>query len=293
MFTNEISKVIWESGNLIYSCTFTYNTSSKMDVITDDRESRLAVLQDTFSNKISLQTAAEKLASIALSDDVNAGVGRLWTHLLTTALECPEHHDKLVSVLVHLSKLPDAKTEQGDPIILYNMQVWKDLPMLGWHFRYEWNGPSVPPGPWDRQQKAISTFINLNRFTALLMATEEPVFEYSWFALVTFRSALETPPINLHEGESLDATVPAAAAWVEIPGVEMYEWDKEFEHRPALGKGGPLWKGKHGFCEERWQFWRERFGVLARMEGKLGEEARTAAKDAEIVMGEIENGDVE
>lgn len=108
-----------------------YNTS-KMDVITDDRESRYAVLQDAFSNKISPQTAAEKLASTALSDDVNAGVGRLWTHLLTTALERPEHHDKLVDVLVHLSRLPDAKTEQGEPIILHNKMSWTNHHIIEW-----------------------------------------------------------------------------------------------------------------------------------------------------------------
>jgi len=60
------------------------------------------------------------------------------------------------------------------------------------------------------------------------MATEEPVFENSCLALVTFRSALETPPIRLHKGESLEAIVPAAAAWIEILRVEMHDVDVKY-----------------------------------------------------------------
>jgi hypothetical protein len=176
------------------------------------------------------------------------------------------------------------------------MQVWKDLPMLGWEFRDEWNKRDIPSNPPDRRQKAISDLINMDKFMAHLMATNEPVFAYSWFALLTFRTALETPPEQLLPTEPLDAYIPAAAAWIEILGVEIYEWDEEFESGPlvgAPGMGGPLWKGKHAFCEERWTLWRERFEEVARMEGELGEEARTAAREAGLMMREIENGDVE
>lgn len=129
------------------------------------------------------------------------------------------------------------------------------------------------------------------------MATQEPVFNYSWFALVTFRGALETPLKQLPPDAPLDTYIPAAAAWIEILGVEIYEWDEEFEHGPlvgARGKGGPLWKGEHGFCKGRWVLWRERFGEMARMEGVpgLGEQARVTAREAELVMREIEDGDV-
>lgn len=257
-------------------------------MVIDDEECRLAVLQDLFTRKITSQTAAEKFATISLREDVETSVVQLWVLLVNTALDGPGHHDKLVDVLADLSNLPDAQAAD-QPILIHNMQVWRDLPMLGWHFRDQWNGPSVPSSPPDRRQRAISKFINLNRFAALLMATDEPVFDYAWFALVTLRMALETPLADSSPRDSPDATVPAAAAWIEILGVEIYEWEEVFGR---AGAGGPLWKGVSGFCEGRWKLWRERFGELARTETGLGDEARTAAKDAEAMMREIENGDV-
>lgn len=139
----------------------------------------------------------------------------------------------------------------------------------------------------------FSSYVNLNKFTARLMATEEPVFNYSWFALITLRTALETPPNELPETDPRDAYVQAAAVWIETIGIDIYEWDEEFAHGRlvgAPGRGGPLWKGKHGFCEQRWQLWRERFGELASLDDKLGEEAKTLAREAELIMRDIENG---
>lgn len=270
--------------------------------ITDEIfESRLSILQDFFKNNIPLKIAVDSLASVSLLDatSTEGAIGRLWGLIITCAREMPEHQDKLVNILVNLSQLPDAKTENGEPLVLHDMQIWKDLPTLGWYFRDEWNGPFVPgpDSPPEIRQKAISDFINVNRFTALLMATEEPVFNYSWFALVTLREALETPPSQLPSNAPLDTCIPAAAAWIEVLGVEIYEWDEEFEHGPlvgAPGRGGPLWNGIHGFCKERWELWRDRFGEVARMEDVpgLGEQTRIIAREAEMMMGQIENGDV-
>lgn len=264
-----------------------------VDITDEILASRYAVPQDLFINNISLQQATDKLASISLSDN---GLNLTWNLIITCAREFPEHQDKLVDVLVSLSKLPDATTDQGEHLKKHGMQVWGDLPMLDWDFREEWDVRSIPSGPPGRRQKAISDFINLNKFTALLMATEELIFDFPWFALITFRTALETPPNQLPVTDPLDAYVPAAAAWIETLGVEIYVWDEEHEHRPLYGvsrKGGPLWKGKHGFCKERWRFWRERFGEVASMDDELGEEAMTAVREAELMMRDVKNGDVE
>lgn len=263
-----------------------------IDITGDGCASRYAVLQDLFTSKVSLQDATNKLASISLSDDC---LSLTWNLIITCARKFPEHHDKLVDVLVHLSKLPDATTDHGEPHKKYDMQIWRDLPMLGWDLRDEWNLRSIPSAPPDDRQKAILSFVNLNKFTALLLATEEPVFDFSWFALITFRTALETPPNQLPETDSLDAYVQAAATWIETIGMGIYGWDEEYDHGPLIGapgRGGPLWKGKHGFCEKRWRFWRERFGELASLDDKLGE-AKTAAREAELMMRDIENGNVE
>ncbi|KAL6234503.1 hypothetical protein BDW75DRAFT_212083 [Aspergillus navahoensis] len=267
--------------------------------------SRLTILQDLFANNISAPTAAKQLASSSLSDDapLEERLNRLWDLIIMLACKYPEHQDKLVDVVVDLSELPspdpaEAGEEPGSgPLTIHDMEVWKDLPMLGWRFRDSWNISVRPNSSPEDRQKAISDIVNTSKFAALLMATDEPVFaSYSWFALITLRSALETPTEQMRPAEPLEAWIPAAASWIETLGVEIYKWDEEFESGPkvgARGKGGPLWDGKHGFCKERWELWRKRFGEISRMEGELVEGLRKIALDAETMMKEIEAGDVE
>lgn len=140
------------------------------------------------------------------------------------------------------------------------MQVWKDFPMFGWDLRYMWD---ELPGGWEKE-KVITDFVNLNRLTALLTAARESVSDgLAWFALITFRAALEMPPDQNRYGLSsthpFEAYILAAAVWIEIVGVQMY-----YEWKDITGKGGPLRKGGQGFREERWRFWREDFGEVAR-----------------------------
>ncbi|KAL2846406.1 hypothetical protein BJY01DRAFT_263355 [Aspergillus pseudoustus] len=278
--------------------------------------SRLPILQSLFDNKISAPEAAAQLATASLSDStttttttttLETSLTSLWNLIITLAADSPTHHDKLVDLLVDISELPDATDPAtGSPLTLHDdMQVWKDLPTLGWTFRDEWNFSINPNFNSEKRSRAISRWININRFAALLMATEEAVFaSFSWFALVTLRQALETPSEQIDRARNpIEAWVPAAAAWIEVLGVEMYEWDEEFPsggNRGAPGKGGPLWTGKHEFCKERWALWRGRFGGLAKGDGgevegvaSVLDSVRKVAGDAEVMMREIEAGDVE
>ena len=265
-----------------------------MDYI--DEDDRYGILENVFNNNASPSTAAEKIASRSTSS-INADVAGLWNLTTCCAMKLPKQQDKLVKVLVNLSKLPDVKTNDGKPMMKYGMQVWRDLPTLGWVLRDLMDGveDACPCFPCEegKQQDTISEYANLHRFMALLMATKEPVFNYSWFALVVLREALEVSPSRRIAGTSLDADVLSAAEWVKILGVEIYQWEEQFEDR--LGRERDLWKGPpvYGFSKERWAFWRQRFGEVARMEeGRLGEGARTAAKEAERIMMEIENDKV-
>ncbi|CEN59237.1 hypothetical protein ASPCAL01689 [Aspergillus calidoustus] len=283
-----------------------------VDIADEIYASRREILQSLFANKISAPDAAAQLASATLADDttLEGALGRLWNLIIALAADSLTHHDKLVDVLVDISELPDEKnppstgtgqsenepeSEPGSSLTLHDMVVWRDLPTLGWTFRDEWNFSVNPNSSAEKRAYAIRRWININRFAALLMATEEPVFaSYSWFALVTLRQALETPIDQMSEHDPLDAWVPAAAAWIEVLGVEIYEWEEEFPSggNRAPGKGGPLWEGKHGFCKGRWGLWRERFGDMARG-GRVSESVRKVAGDAEVMMKEIEAGDVE
>ncbi|KAL2869757.1 DUF3632 domain-containing protein [Aspergillus lucknowensis] len=268
-----------------------------VDITDEIFASRLAILDNLFADKISAPSAAEQLSSASLSDStLEGGLGRLWNLIIALASKSAEQHDKLVDVVVDISELPDAQTPEGAPLTLHDMQVWKDLPTLGWMFRDKWNFTINPNDNPEKKKQSIQRFINMNRFAALLMATDEPVFtSFSWFALVTFREALETPVEQLSARELLDALIPAAAAWIELLGVEIHEWDEEFPSggkHGAPGRGGPLWSGSHAFSKERWRLWRERFGVVSGLDG-VAEEVRKVAGEAEVMMREIEAGDVE
>jgi hypothetical protein len=268
-----------------------------------DLEPHLAVLHDRFAGKIYSPEAVAKLASAALALDasLNAQLGQLWHLLLQIACKDPGHQDKLVDILVDMSHLPDVTrpSDHGhdEPLILHGKQVWKDLPMLDWEIRRHWDYSIPAPGTRtpEERENAISRTINVNRFLALLVATEEPFEWGSLFALATLRMALETPWEHMALEDPLVALIPAAAAWIEVLGAEIYEWDEEYESGRLIGapgSGGPLWKGKHGFCKERWKLWRERFGEAARKEDE-SEHVRRVAREAELMMKEIETGHVE
>lgn len=152
-------------------------------------------------------------------------------------------------------------------------------------------GLTIPEEEPERQ-KTITEFVRINKYTARLIKTGVPVFSsLDIFGLCTMRSALETPidQINM-ELDPPDVFIPAAAAWVPILGAEMYYWDKEFHYGDVHGDpggGGPLWNGQHGFCRERWQVWRKRFGELS-LSNELNEGLRQLCKEAEARMAEIE-----
>lgn len=259
------------------------------------------LLQDHLAGNASLQSTVEGLEYVSIFQDTSqeSGLSRLWSVILSEARDNCGNHDKLVDVLVALSKRAAPRSAQGDIFVIYGMEIWKDLPTLSWAFRDCWNFRVKPDAPPDRRQKKVQEFVNTNRFAALLMATGEEVFSYSWFALITLREALETKQREAKEEylSKLNSWIPAAAIWIEILGVEIFEWDEEFPSGSpygAPGRGGDLWNGKHGFCEERWRLWKARFAKLAKSEQwAIEDDVRRVAEEAAIMMGEVEEGNVE
>lgn len=145
-------------------------------------------------------------------------------------------------------------------------------------------------------QRVIAEWINVNKVTARLLNTGEPVFSsFDIFGLWIMRELLETPIEEMNtEYEPSERNIPAAAAWISILGKEMYSWDKEFPYGHVgdltvgdPGLGGPLWDGQHGFCKGRWQLWRKQFGELSSSD-KLTEGLRQMCKEIEARMSEIE-----
>lgn len=247
-------------------------------------------LQGVFSSQTTPGDAASRLASISLK---NHNIELLWVLLLCCARESPEQHPKLVSVVVEISKLPDVPLSEASDVQGPDSRLWRDLPRFGWELNSQWNSFHIPTeSDCDQRRRLIAERANIDTFTALLMKTGEPVFNYQMFALWTFRAAFETHCKQVREDQPLEAWLPAAVAWLKVLGSKIYEWDVEFEsggNKGAPGRGGPLWEGKHEFCKERWSVWRERSASIAE-DREMVEDVRQAARRAVEIMQSIEKG---
>jgi hypothetical protein len=127
-----------------------------------------------------------------------------------------------------------------------------------------------------------------NKFVAHLLRAGTG--RYKIFMIWTMRSALEYPPDQRTKQEDPEVYVPAAAACIMIAGEKLRSFEDEFPPgeltgRPAMG--GPLWEGKHGFCEGRWRLWKERFLAVSR-EDRISEGTKRVAKEAYDEMERIE-----
>ena len=155
------------------------------------------------------------------------------------------------------------------------------------------SGRGIPIEPGRERYIEIARWINANELIARLEATG--IRDNKIFALWTFREALETPIDQaVSWRDDHEAAIPAAAIWIKILGLQIYRWTELFPHggrHGAPGSGGPLWHGKHGFCEERWDLWRRRFGELSR-DSRLSDELREVAAQSDKNMAAIEAQEV-
>ncbi|KAL9063033.1 MAG: hypothetical protein Q9157_008465, partial [Trypethelium eluteriae] len=95
-----------------------------------------------------------------------------------------------------------------------------------------------------------------------------------------------------------DDLVPAAAHWIAYAGKKLRdhqivypgsERDDQIKRSPS--SRGPLYAGPHGFCGERWTFWKTRFRILSEW-GDLEEGTREAAGRAAEEMEALDQGQV-
>jgi len=106
----------------------------------------MAVLQELFASRSSPQKAAEALANQILSEPkLESALNKTWGLMIAIANELPKEHIALVELLTCLARLPPAKDHRGEQHVLYDMRVWKDLPMFAWEVNDEWNGSYCAP----------------------------------------------------------------------------------------------------------------------------------------------------
>jgi hypothetical protein len=93
--------------------------------------------------------------------------------------------------------------------------------------------------------------------------------------------------LELRDVRTLNATVPAAAAWIKINGKGIYEMDGPMETEYDWDKTN--WTGKKGWSKERFHYWRERFEWISKVTA-LDKATRGEAKTAAELMKQIEEG---
>jgi hypothetical protein len=129
---------------------------------------------------------------------------------------------------------------------------------------------------------------NFHAFVARL--TRDGTADFSLYAIWALRVALEVKPDHraraYHEqGPGLDFSVPAAADWISLAGAKLFASNEDFGR---AGQGRWLWKGKGGFCKERWELWKSRFKEVSEFE-QPSQNTRDIAKRAAEDMEKIEN----
>lgn len=139
----------------------------------------------------------------------------------------------------------------------------------------------------------IDAWANVNFFYARL--TEKGLQDLSLFAIWSMRTALENEQQDDAEGtaaQKYDVYVPAAASWIFGMGRALYTKEEDLtptdrkQGNPA--KGGELWKGKAEFSKERWALWKERLGVISKLDS-VSDKTKNISRDALEAMERAES----
>ncbi|KAF8216670.1 hypothetical protein K438DRAFT_400819 [Mycena galopus ATCC 62051] len=180
-------------------------------------------------------------------------------------------HSKLVALVAAIKRVPDPPLPANANKALRNDWIWEGgtlwstLTMLGPASREAWN--DSPGAAFGYSEAAIAAWANANAFVARL--TAEDVREYSIYAIWAMREGLEEKRKlpEKKKGNWLDATVPAAAAWIAIWGKKMYERREDLtpqnpnEGNPAMPGDYMIKRTKSDrpeWSRERWAFWKQR-----------------------------------
>ncbi|KAM0720933.1 hypothetical protein Q7P37_003218 [Cladosporium fusiforme] len=257
---------------------------------------RKNIIQSVLDGHVSAETAAPKLAAVSLPDpngdmdEMENNISAIWDTLLVFLQQDPSCVKVIADLIFYISHLPPVLTNSGAQLIMNEcLHVWRDCPFLGLSLREEMNNDITTEQP--ARQRAIEYYVARNALYAILMNYDESRFHHGSSILWTFRDSLEYP-LNAPRGDggwAMDCYIPAAAKLVEIAGPRISAWHYEYESGPRVGdrgKGGPLWSGMHGFCKERWLFWRKRLFDLAhetQLDNALREEARKAGEIMENI----------
>ncbi|CZR56227.1 uncharacterized protein PAC_06115 [Phialocephala subalpina] len=188
--------------------------------------------------------------------------------------------EKLVDFLAFLRKIPTTSRAKVE---------WRDLPRLPWAASDIKNDIWISDAEDERKRiEELNFHAFIARQTVRAKITGVGTSDAIW-GLQILSGALENEPdprskAYQTQGPMLDETIPLAAQWIKLCGEQIFEIDK---YIGSYAAGGRKWKGKQGFCLERWQFWRRRFSEISEFE-QASDETRRVCKETARLMEEIE-----
>jgi hypothetical protein len=111
------------------------------------------ILQNLFSDHLTPETAAPKLAAIAIpSPDIDPeeceeDLQLFWNHVLSVMMKVPSRVETVANLIFCISQVPPPVTKSGNQLAVNEggERVWEDTPTLGWELREEWNGENTSP----------------------------------------------------------------------------------------------------------------------------------------------------
>jgi hypothetical protein len=111
------------------------------------------ILQNLFSGHLTPESAAPKLAAIAIPNPDNdpeeceEDLQLFWNHVLSVIMKVPRRVETVASLIFCISQLPPPVTKSGKQLAVNEggERVWEDTPTLGWELRDEWNGENTSP----------------------------------------------------------------------------------------------------------------------------------------------------
>lgn len=288
-----------------------------------DKEQRIANICDVIEDFLLKEDRGTRRTAIALTSLLSPSaievpnveeVCWLWGSIFWFAKayhpSAPEH-DLLVDLLVDITKITVPRERRAlEDESIHGEVWWRDLPRWNQVWRdFEYNAPIVPSmaerkgglpsppaeehAPWTSSGETPmpgKAWTNVNALGAKLHARTS-IRGLDFKGLYALLEALEeerTP-------KELDDIVPAAACWILSAGKKIRENDER--HTASIagddilkrspGSRGKLYCGARGFSNERWAFWKTRFGMLSR-EPTLNEETRLYAMQAMNEMMSVE-----
>lgn len=211
----------------------------------------------------SADTTAREIDSLypAGSSDAEDWLWCFWTILVGVAKKIPADDERQQLLALTIAKL---KSKRDEEVEMWGQKtrVWSELPMLGPAMRDAWNLSPDFDGS-DKDNSSIQEWVSLNSFAARLYGLS--LQDWHNFAIWELRSGLEETPEDRPNAK--ETRIATAYEWIAHAGKELHKQGKEVRKLDATEtralKPGSLFKSEaSGLSTERWNFWRERIGVL-------------------------------